>query len=129
MVPVLAARIPDAFAPKAGHRCRTVGSSDASVGQNDFVAIDGIAAISPSITFATADLCRAIFQQMPMICSDDDNASRCLGFIKNGQNQAQIFQGPALIQLVRATQMVVDRVVNQPNDALMRVGDRRANLA
>ena len=91
MVAILAASVPDAFAPQTRHRCCPVSGSDTATCQNDFVDVYCIIAASPSITFAPVDLRGAVFKQVTVVCGDDDDAAGRPGFIEDRKYQPQVF--------------------------------------
>ena len=63
-----------------------------------------------------------------MVGSDDDRPTRLTGFTHQRQQQAKVFQAPALVQLVRATQVIVHSVVDHAHNALLGIGNGRTHV-
>ena len=62
-----------------------------------------------------------------MVGGDHDDAAGLAGLVQQRQQQAQIVQRPALVQLVRAAQVVVHRVVDHADDPGACGGQCRAH--
>ena len=118
VVAVLAPRVPGALAPQAHHCIRPVQGHHPTTTQRDLVRGNGGGAWAPAIALSTAQLLGAVLQQVPVVRGHQHQPTGLTGLAQQGQQQTQVFQRPALMQLVRAAQVVVHRVVDHAHHPL-----------
>ena len=81
-----------------------------------------------AVALLAGNLRRPILQKMPVVGGDHDHAPRIACLPQQGHQKPQVFEVPTLMQLIRSAQVIVDRVVDDTDDLLLRVRDRSAHL-
>ena len=128
VVAILAPGVTCVLTPQAHHTALASGSQHPRPAQHDLVLAARPAAIATAIAFTARALARAVFEQVTMICRHDHDPACVTRFPQQGHQQTQALQPPGLMQLIRAGEVVVHRVVHHPHHLLSAIGDRCTHL-
>ncbi len=127
VVAVLLGRVSQLLAPGADDAVGAVRAPHPSAFQEDLVFLHRAADAAPAIAVPGAALGSALVDDMAMVGGNDQRPSGGPRFMQQRLQEPQVVQCPAQVQLVRAAEMIIHRVVDHAHHFASRVADQVAH--
>src|SRR5216683_6450382 len=119
MVTVLARSVADALAPWCDDSC-SVSRIDSAATHDQFFCLGFARRLSPSLAATRWTQLAIRIQYVTVIAGEDNDSARGFSFVQQTLDlRRQVLERPLRADLVRTTEMVINRVYHHSHDSLL----------